>query len=164
MASVIDNNANNDFFYFKTVEIVAKLDGSASGFVFCDSSYSATKYGANSNWNTHAYMWFTKSELVLGNYSAKKCPVNTSAVCTYAMTQDESNNVFTTLNAYVNGDLNETGAYNDYWSPVGVSIGGTSSGRAILGDVYALRFYERALSDSEIAANYAIDKERFNLP
>jgi len=32
------------------------------------------------------------------------------------------------------------------------------------GHAYALRFYNRALAADEIAANYAIDQERFNLP
>lgn len=32
------------------------------------------------------------------------------------------------------------------------------------GHAFALRFYNRALTAAEIAANYAIDKERFNLP
>ena len=31
-------------------------------------------------------------------------------------------------------------------------------------DIYSLRLYSRALTAAEIAANYAIDKERFNLP
>ena len=31
-------------------------------------------------------------------------------------------------------------------------------------DIYALRLHSRALTDAEIAANYAIDKARFNLP
>lgn len=30
--------------------------------------------------------------------------------------------------------------------------------------VYAIRVYNRILTDAEIAANYAIDKARFNLP
>jgi hypothetical protein len=32
------------------------------------------------------------------------------------------------------------------------------------GDYYSLRLYSRALTASEIAANYTIDKARFNLP
>ena len=32
------------------------------------------------------------------------------------------------------------------------------------GDAYAMRLYNRALTAAEIAANYAIDKARFNLP
>ena len=32
------------------------------------------------------------------------------------------------------------------------------------GKIYCLRFYSRALTADEIAANYAVDKKRFNLP
>ena len=32
------------------------------------------------------------------------------------------------------------------------------------GEIYCIRLYSRALTASEIAANYAVDKERFNLP
>lgn len=37
-------------------------------------------------------------------------------------------------------------------------------GNNIFGDVYSVRSYSRALTTVEIAANYAIDKERFGLP
>ena len=35
---------------------------------------------------------------------------------------------------------------------------------SMYGYVYAIRLYSRALTEEELAANYAIDKERFNLP
>lgn len=38
------------------------------------------------------------------------------------------------------------------------------SGRHTLGELYAIRIYSRALTSAEIAANYAVDKARFNLP
>ena len=37
------------------------------------------------------------------------------------------------------------------------------SNRGITADIYSIRMYNRALSASEISANYAIDKMRFNL-
>ena len=37
-------------------------------------------------------------------------------------------------------------------------------GNNIFGDIYSVRSYSRALTADEIAANYAIDKARFNLP
>ena len=47
----------------------------------------------------------------------------------------------------------------------GLSIGGNNNGSVkCAGRVYCLRIYSRSLTDQEIAANYAIDKERFNLP
>lgn len=43
-------------------------------------------------------------------------------------------------------------------------FGRATSGRGMTGKIYNLRFYCRALTAAEIAYNYAIDKERFNLP
>ena len=39
-----------------------------------------------------------------------------------------------------------------------------SPNRGMNVDIYAIRCYSRVLTDAEIAANYAIDKARFNLP
>ena len=39
-----------------------------------------------------------------------------------------------------------------------------SSYNGFKGKMFALRLYSRALAAEEVAANYAIDKERFNLP
>lgn len=33
-----------------------------------------------------------------------------------------------------------------------------------VGDIYCVRYYDRALTSQEIASNYAVDKARFNLP
>lgn len=42
-------------------------------------------------------------------------------------------------------------------------INGTSNA-ALTQDVYSIKWYSRALTAAEIAANYAVDKQRFNLP
>jgi hypothetical protein len=60
---------------------------------------------------------------------------------------------------YVETTLNEKPA------PFLLNIGAWSStSGAMMGDYYRVCVYSRILSDSEIAANYAIDKARFNLP
>lgn len=38
------------------------------------------------------------------------------------------------------------------------------SGYPFIGKLYSVRLYNRALSSEEVAANYAVDKARFNLP
>ena len=45
----------------------------------------------------------------------------------------------------------------------GVALGNNSV-YAVYGNIYSARIYSRALTVAEIAANYAIDKVRFNLP
>ena len=42
-------------------------------------------------------------------------------------------------------------------------IGRISSYNNFYGDIYFIRIYNRALTEDEIAANYAIDKQRFNI-
>lgn len=46
---------------------------------------------------------------------------------------------------------------------VGLRQTNTNDGYYV-GDIYCVRYYDRALTESEIAANYAVDKARFNLP
>ena len=56
------------------------------------------------------------------------------------------------------------GAINIQGSPANVThIGGVNTNYPFVGTIYSVRAYSRALTASEIAANYAIDKERFGL-
>ena len=69
----------------------------------------------------------------------------------------------TAKNPYVNGRSGTMTSGN--WSnPVSASwrIGGACS-KQFKGRVYSIRIYNRQLDNSEILANYAIDKERFGL-
>lgn len=59
-------------------------------------------------------------------------------------------------------DMNDNWYYND---ATGVNLGNRSgNNRGCYIKFYAIRFYNRVLTENELAANYAIDKERFNLP
>ena len=59
-----------------------------------------------------------------------------------------------------------TGAVDDNSSVAHLGARQTSAGygQYFRGRIYCLRLYSRALTAAEIAANYAIDKARFNLP
>jgi len=68
-----------------------------------------------------------------------------------------------------NGEQEEpdvgAGDYFGVGSSTGVVLGRSGSDKYPFGgDIYAIRLYSRALTADEIAANYAIDKARFNLP
>lgn len=64
--------------------------------------------------------------------------------------------------AYINGELSVTGNSPTFQiSYVGAP---NQSANNVSGKIYALRIYSRVLTAAEIAANYAIDKARFNLP
>lgn len=46
-----------------------------------------------------------------------------------------------------------------------IRIGGRYAGNlAFVGGIHCIRLYSRTLTDAEVAANYAVDKERFGLP
>ena len=68
--------------------------------------------------------------------------------------------------AYVNGVENTNRSYVNYANPTsgGLAIGGGYNSMPFFGEIFNIRLYSRALSADEIVANYAIDKERFNLP
>ena len=76
------------------------------------------------------------------------------------------------LSMYNNGILDKTGAWASQYAetvfPNHVMIGNTYqydySSAHFNGYIYCVRLYSRALTADEIAHNYKIDKERFNLP
>ena len=43
------------------------------------------------------------------------------------------------------------------------AVGGRGGGKRLIGRIHCIRLYNRALTDAEVAANYAVDAERFNL-
>ena len=146
---------------FKTIEIVADI--TAQGFVFCDQSYYIE---AQKQWNPHGYIWATSSRLYLGHYSAFSC-IKMSGPATYAFTQEvDANGEYATTGAFVNGIREDGPAWNSYYNSIIISIGGgtrTGTGRNILGDIYAVRTYDRPLTDEELAYNHQLDCERFGL-
>ena len=68
--------------------------------------------------------------------------------------------------AYVNGVENTNRSAVNYSNPTsgGTAIGGGYNSMPFFGEIFNIRIYSRALTAEEIAANYAIDKARFNLP
>lgn len=70
---------------------------------------------------------------------------------------------------YMNGVFAATRHSSPAYTPqtttfIDVANRSNSPNRGVDMDVYAIRVYNRVLSAAEIAANYAIDKARFNLP
>jgi hypothetical protein len=76
----------------------------------------------------------------------------------------------TSFKAYVNGvnrnqSINRTPISADSYPRFGCGYNSQASNSySYIGDVCAMRFYNRTLTAEEIAYNYALDKERFNLP
>ena len=88
---------------------------------------------------------------------------------TYSMTSvytKKSNGGFYAV-SYTNGSQHSTGSLDSYVGSSRAAVGfgyAYSSYLRPKGKVRYSRIYSRALTAAEIAANYAIDKERFNLP
>ena len=80
----------------------------------------------------------------------------------------ENNTSKNVASIYKNGSPINMEYGNDYWPATNnVVLGGgrPKSGELnFLGNIYSVRAYSRALTASEIAHNYAVDKTRFNLP
>ena len=87
--------------------------------------------------------------LVLGQKSDKKLIAGTDGVISVEKQIRDVTN--TTHNGFMLGR-----AYDPPTKPETL--------RALKSDIYTFRLYNRTLTDSELAANYAVDKVRFNLP
>ena len=93
-------------------------------------------------------------------------PISLDDPCTIAFTLGSA------IGLHYNGEQKTTSSLLTLYPPeykrmvIGANLTNTN-GRAssqMYGQIHSVRLYNRALTASEIAANYAIDKERFNLP
>ena len=144
---------------YKTIEVVYRMtknggrllfvSGRASRIVAFDSATGSPKKiyfnGAVSN---KGVQW----------------PFDTTEVCFAAATYDDD----TVSNAYFNGAVRNDVYVDNQWGTGDgkVAVGNRSSGDSSyrwFGEVYAIRLYDKVLTDEEIAANRAIDQERFML-
>ena len=94
-------------------------------------------------------------------------PITTTSGKIWSLTANyESSSAQTSDDAYVNGAANANRGYANFSNPTtaDIAIGGGYNSGWFSGEIYNLRVYSRKLTAQEIAANYAIDKKRFNLP
>ena len=97
-----------------------------------------------------------------GNYQIKlTTPVDPK--CSWAGVHDGNQH-----DAYIRGALASGTKSTNNWSVRDGTFGLSGSSNYVawnfVGAYYSVRLYSRALTADEIAANYAIDKARFNLP
>lgn len=97
-----------------------------------------------------------------GNYQLEISPPSNPRN-TWAGTHSGSNHT-----AYVGGQVAVGTFTNNTWHArsgnFGLSGSSDYSSWNFVGNYYCIRLYSRALTAAEIAANYAVDKARFNLP
>ena len=144
-----------------TIEAVFRLDSMGSG-----RSLLYFKNGADAGWraaNEHGVSVRSNGQINFSGAGAYTTGIAAStiysAVCTYGSATS------TATSAYINGSARTLTGSGMYGMGTASKNSGISvfSSYKFLGRIYALRFSSRALTAAEIAANYAIDKERFGL-
>lgn len=91
--------------------------------------------------------------------------INVGSIVCASFYRDSTSNMGITVNGSTNYVL--SGFSSVYNEPRGLCMFGDNTvtpGNNVSGDIYSMRSYSRALTAAEIAANYTIDRERFNLP
>ena len=144
---------------YRTFEVAYRETNNSGRFLFNSGNSGLQVALFNSN-GTKA--WFSA---LVGDHRAVNWTYNANAVRTMAATY--TNSSATAEYAYGDGVKRSDGTVNDSWgsceSKIIVGDNKTSSYRPWYGEVYAIRLYNRELTDAEIAFNSALDKTRVAL-
>jgi hypothetical protein len=153
-----------------TFEIVSRIDSQESyARLFDTEAYGmggkrfAGLSGTSAYPNSMSFVCGADYDL---NYS--DFPLSTAARA-ISLTPTKNGSNIIGLNGYLNGTYKQTlypGQYNSQSASTYIDVANrsNSTNRGFDGAVFAIRCYNRILTGAEIAANYAIDKARFNLP
>lgn len=145
-----------------TIEAVFRLDSMGSG-----RSLIYFKNGADAGWRAateHGISVHSNGQLNFVGAGAYTTGIAASTIYSAAVTYSSATSAASF--AYINGSARSLSGSGMY----GLGTASQNSGISVfpsykfLGRMYALRFHSRALTAAEVAANYAIDKERFGLP
>jgi len=116
--------------------------------------------GASDSWSLYAgseAVWMLKNTIAVGRPTLK--PRSYKSICIRSQAGELSV-------GYADGKGEMTRQKISSNGPVTTrewSFGGTDASHRFNGKFYAVRYYNRALSDGEITSNHAIDKSRFGL-
>ena len=138
-----------------TIEIVLNAEATGSKNIFGDR-YTNVNIFTN---NGKVCAWLGN-----GNNTVSNLPVGVSGTASFVVSKDTA--IINT--SYSNGILSNSyqGRVYSGSNPMkkfGVGYGEYAAWGIASGDIYCIRMYSRALTASEIAANYAVDKARFNI-
>lgn len=140
----------------KTIEIVGKStqNNSFLAFVFSDGVVFHPKMFGILPTNNRGFQFLSNSKSMYKDWWSNRW----SAVCTF----ESGGN----LTQYYNTEVGQLTDRTSSWTNVGVSIGYAYSDQpyGYVGEICRVGLHSRALTADEIAANYALDKARFNLP
>ena len=146
---------------YRTFEVAYRdTDKTSFGRFLFNSGNSGRQIAVFNGVGTMA--WFSG---LVGSHQTVKWDFNANAVRTMAATY--TNASATAEFAYGDGARRSDGAVSDSWSSceskIIVGDNKTGGNRPWGGEVYAIRLYNRELSDAEIAFNSALDKKRVAL-
>jgi hypothetical protein len=141
-----------------TIEIVSQITSSGNHNLIGQRFNSVTIF----SYTNKICGWLGNGNNTVSNQSVGQIGTATFEVVNNGTSCDNiafSNAIQSQLNGNrsYNGTLNTNGIF-------GIGSGEYDSWGVAEGDYYCIRLYSRALTAEEIAANYAIDKARFNLP
>jgi len=148
---------------FRTLEACYKFGGGTNGgvgFLCVVSSGNGNGVLINRDDGSFGFGYYAGRPYFLGGPT-----VGASATVVGVWDADPASNRNTSQ--YVNGVVVTTtgGSNPGFGSGGSIVFGARQDGaRPVVADIYCMRLYDRSLTAAEIAANYAIDKARFNLP
>lgn len=151
--AMLDYNASNTSYLPMSIEVAYRTT-KLTGNNLIISNWVGDRLGSNSAryWDSRLYGEnFSNFEEVVGK-----------GTLAFTRTAGTSGS----LRVYFSAALkNEVSRWGLYVSPIqlGRAVGYSASSYYFVGDICAVRCYSHALTEEEIAYNYAIDKERFGL-
>ena len=153
----------------KHVEVVVERDdaGSGIGVVFTQRNPG----GRGGGYADFYFFWRPDGKVEIGAYDlSNPSYIGTAVYCKKGSAFSVGSRYaisFGDGKIYVNGS-EITGAIGASILNIGgnfiASSSSATSGYLWTGKIYSIRYYNRVLTDAELAANYAIDKARFDLP
>lgn len=141
-----------------TVESMFSFENFSGNQCIC----ACTNIGGFSIQYENGKKFFAARDNVINNYKFfyRNWPVNTFCRNVFVVGNGE-------MKSYTGTEVDESIPFSTIRPPINytLSVGSDAAGsnQFLIGKIRFVRIYKRALSPSEIAANYAIDKERFGL-
>lgn len=154
MISVPESSTTNPV--AQTIEVVLKCNGDSSNSVDGRQIFFVKWYGYTMELNSDKTISYGRKN----GYLVTKSSINYSRIYNITAENDGNKSKIYINNTYNNEQDAVPVAYSDMNL---ITIGSYNKSRYFNGSIYAIRMYNRALTDEEIDHNYQIDKARFGI-
>lgn len=154
MGADVKSQAYKDVVYSRnyTLEVLFRaIDNNSRRLAFCIDGgvFSGCGIAANKRLYSNVYPY---GDVYITGYE--------STIEELHLVSGTSNSATFSGNVYIDGDFKKTSPSNS----VQRNTNTLQIGLYWAGDIYSVRMYSREITAAEVAANYAVDKARFNLP